>query len=126
MTKPFEDRLADRKLQEARAAFVNYTQSVAFNMTLSRSMVEMLGLIRDERASTADSGVRTPYTNSHFVPVVRRLEARGLVWHDYIEPMRAPKGHQYFKLTRAGELMAELLVEAGLLAAAPAKKRDRA
>jgi hypothetical protein len=41
------------------------------------------------------------------------LQRRGLLWHDWVDGW--PPGHRYFKLTRAGELMCQLLVEAGLI-----------
>lgn len=128
MSTDLREKLVAKKQEEARAAFASYTQAIAFNMTLSRPMVEMLGLLRDYTPGDFIGDLKrsaTPYINSNFVPVIKRLEARGLVWHDYIEPRIAPKGHRYHKLTRAGELMCDLLIEAGLLAAT-AKKRERA
>lgn len=130
---------------DARANFANYVQSVAFNMTLSRQMVEALGLIRDfGRISDAHGDHRPDDTfddwasrnpmggrsrlDRHSVTYWRALKHRGLVI-DVPRDLNNPKWWQQrsIALTRAGELMCELLVEAGLLAPAlPAKKRANA
>lgn len=134
MAKSLQERIAENKSAEARAAFAGYVQSVAFNMTLSRNMVDGLGLVRDywfnaiPMPTCADADNKSPrlYYTNHTIPMVRALERRGLVLHDWVEPKSAPKDHRYYKLTRAGALMCELLVEAGLLApAATAKETKR-
>ena len=114
---------------EAQNAFRNYVQSVAFNLTLSRSMIEALALIRDGMGSgfsfheAAQSGRISQRTNSYAVPVIGRLISRGLVIHDYLPPDEAPKGHRYYKLTRAGAITCALLIEAGLMAPEQAERR---
>ena len=127
MAKSLQDRIAENKTAEARATFAGYVQSVAFNMTLSRNMVDMLGVVRDQQAAGYDSyskifedqGTRRSYVGGHSVPLFNSLMRRGLVIHNHWDGdvnNPAPKGWRYHELTRAGELMCELLVEAGLLA----------
>lgn len=116
--KTFEERVTDRRHDQARALFSSYVQSVAFNMTLSRNMVDALWAVREFGSCHRDEAKATvaPYVSNHSAPLMKSLERRGLVWHDWIKD--APPGHFYFKLTKAGELMCALLVEAGLIAAA--------
>lgn len=126
--------IRDNREAEAQSKFSNYVQSIAFNMTLSRQMIAGLDMVRNYWVDAiplppmADTNYKSPrlLQYSHCVPMINALIRRGLVWHDYIPPSSAPRGHQFYKLTRAGELMHELLVEAGLLAPARdarAKKR---
>ncbi|HZT18610.1 MAG TPA: hypothetical protein VFA23_04360, partial [Dongiaceae bacterium] len=70
-----------------------------------------------------------------FIPHIRAVERRGLVeFVDYeMHPDRPgkpmgwrPKGYRPFVLTRAGELVCELLVEAGLMPAAKVRQRKAA
>lgn len=136
MAKSLQERIAENKTAEARATFAGYVQSVAFNMTLSRNMVDMLGVVRDQQAAGYASysavlderGTHRNWVGRHSVPLFNSLMRRGLVifnhWDGGVKNP-APKDWRYHELTRAGELMCELLVEAGLLAAlsAPAKRK---
>lgn len=138
MAKTIQQRIAENKTAEARATFAGYVQSVAFNMTLSRNMVDMLGVVRDSQNAGyasysqvfSDRGSRRSYVGGHSVPLFNSLMRRGLVIHNHWDGgvhNPSPKGWRYHELTRAGELMCELLVEAGLLAPAePAEKRKTA
>ena len=123
MAADITKRIQENKQAEARAAFAGYVQSVAFNIALSRNMIDALWLVRDHtqiwNAPNAPAPVR-----SRSVPLLKALERRGLVWHDYIPPP-APPDHKYHKLTRAGELVCDLLVEAGLMAAATTEQRKK-
>lgn len=119
-------------LVAARCNFANYVQAVAFQVTLSRGMISMLGYVRDllphpGNLNDVPATGLPPRVDSHFVPYVERLIKRGLVWHDHpqlpVGQFHPIKGHRYYRLTRAGELMCELLVEAGLLA--PQKRQRR-
>ena len=137
MAKSLQERIADNKTAEARATFAGYVQSVAFNMTLSRNMVDMLGVVRDQQAAgyasyskiLDDRGTHRDWVGRHSVPLFNSLMRRGLVIYNHWEagPQRkpAPDDWRYHELTRAGELMCELLVEAGLLARllVPAKRK---
>lgn len=84
--------------------FAAYVQGVAFQITLSRSMVLAL--------SRLASGDPDPF-GSHFIKITRSLERRGL-----IEPMPEPRQRPFWRLTRAGALTVELLREAGMIEAA--------
>ena len=123
----------NNRISEARENFANYTQRVAFNITLSRDMIGMLHVVRDWGCQKQPDEVWAPVvhnwksiyprSDSHFVPQVQSLIRRGLVYHDYIEQKDAPMGHRYYKLTRAGELMCEMLVEVGLLPAISSERK---
>lgn len=131
-------KLPDHREAEARAAFGNYVQSIAFNLTLSRTMIDGLrivrdfgypaGYVREEDRPAGLETLRSPSGQCMWTTACQALIRRGLVFHDYIAPnQHPPAGHRYFKLTRAGELTCELLVEAGLLpAAVPVKRSKRA
>ena len=125
MAEEFQEKLAANKLAEARANFAGYVQSVAFSMTLSRNMVDGLYAIRELGCigAAGEQGLVSHTVGRHFAPISGSLIRRGLVWHDYLPPSKAEPGHRHFKLTRAGELMCELLVEAGLMA--PAREQPR-
>lgn len=137
MTKTLVERINQKKREEGRALFAGYVQSVAFNMTLSRNMVDMLGVVRDQQNAghasyseilterdakfRSDTGSKygRDYVSGHSVPLFNSLIRRGLVIFNHWEPgperKSAPAGWRYHELTRAGELMCDLLVEAGLL-----------
>jgi hypothetical protein len=107
----FSDKLKKHRESEARAIFAAHVQSVAFQISLSRNMIEGLSLVR---------------SGSHFIEttVLSALHRRGLVWIDAAAcSSTAPPGHNYAKLTRPGELMCELLVEANLIPAADSKRK---
>jgi hypothetical protein len=112
--------------------FANYVQSVAFNMTLSRHMIEGLGLIRDFGRCFNGGNSPVPVSarvNSYAVPIAHALKRRGLVEHynDVSPSKKVATAPWVYRLTRAGELTCELLVEADLLPAAmPVKKRKAA
>lgn len=130
MARTLKDRITDNKLEEARRAFAGHVQSVAFHMTLSRNMIEVLHMLRDlgEIPWRRYDDPERSRINSHSVPLLRALSARGLVWHDFFHGTMAEAdeaGHQWHKLTRAGELMCELLVEANLIPVALADKQKR-
>lgn len=137
--------MPDAREQIAREAFANHVQNVAFNLTLSRSMIGVLHVIRDCPPSVATfrdddkyNDMRQlrqlggPRVDSHWVPLARAVERRGLVVHCPLPPGKKHHecpGHLFYRLTRAGELVCDLLVEAGLLPAAepkPAKRKRTA
>lgn len=129
---------------QARQKFADHVQSIAFNLTLSRRMVNMLQIIRDQidgvgdgldpenveavrRRKIVDNVIRSPNGAMNSYTLYHSLETRGLVYR----PERPNKnnafarenlGTPFMLLTRAGELVCELLVEAGLMAPA-AKQR---
>ena len=131
----FEKGLVKRKEAEAQTAFAGYVQSVAFHMTLSRNMIDLLCVVRDWGHGTEiwnDSRgfhhmkhpLSTGHVSSHSVPLMDALKRRGLVYHNpFNKGMgREPAHWRWFVLTRAGELTCQLLVEANLI---PAKMEKR-
>jgi predicted transcriptional regulator len=107
----------------ARQKFAAYVQSVAFQISLSRRMIDLLEGIRDHDNTSYNEfhGHRQAATNSigaHcFVTYVKALERRGLVT---FEEGRKPLPWQ---LTYAGYLMCELLVESGQMKPEAAKQK---
>lgn len=118
--------------ESARLQFAGYVQSTAFNLSLSRYMVERLAVIWES------SGVEGTNGNGGVIcdgSSVDDLIRRGLV---YIDPAAAPDflrrgrigGGQHviyankrpLRLTKAGQLTCLLLQEAGLIS----KRRARA
>lgn len=87
--------------------FAGYVQSTAFSMTLSRNQVRALAAI--EHAIDRDLGLDAwPVSDAH----LRAMIYRGLV--EVIDPDAKTWGTSH-RVTRAGELMMELLFEAGLV-----------
>lgn len=125
--------------------FADHVQSIAFHLTLSRRMIEALGLlyhygrIRDcENKFIHNKPERwetPPSVDSHTVPIMSSLERRGLVIHnpmpkrdltgDY-HPVASIWKHKSFLLTEAGEKVCELLILAGLLNKRETKRKTRA
>lgn len=124
-------KLVQTKEAEARAAFAGYTQSVAFSMTLSRNMIEVLCAIRDGYPNdyTGDSKLSRS-ASGRFVGVGHSLMRRGLVyhipWNGPLTPELQRSGNYGWKLSEAGAKTCELLVVAGLIDAPAAKPRTRA
>lgn len=123
---------------QARVAFSNHVQSVAFQMSLSKGMIAELEVIRDwgyprlfpkvgEAGKKYDDWRKKhakytgmfPRVMSHFMVYRPALERRGLA---YSQP-NCPFGEPQWVLTRAGGLMCELLVEAGLMPVAKSRRK---
>lgn len=117
--------MAHRETLDPR--FADYVTRVAFNLTLSRGQITALAIIKSEIDQDARRRkARKPKKFlsldnppaprfSHFVPAVQGLERRGLVvWEDPSQ-MKPRWDHCPFKLTRAGELVYQLLETAGLV-----------
>lgn len=100
--------------EESRKAFSSAVQSVAFSLTLSRRMVSMLRVIRDEsldRARSFSAHVEAGITRDgswHIIPLLRSLERRGLIY--YSGPAGSPSC-----LSDAGKAVCELLVLADMI-----------
>jgi len=106
---------------EPNSRFADYVTNVAFHLTLSKSMCSVLLAIQAEekrKPAKKDEWARSILTGySHFVPVVKRLEDRGLV--KYISTPRNSfghinpnSGHKNFRLTDEGKLVVELIKRA--------------
>lgn len=118
--------------------FADHVQSIAFHLTLSRSMIEALGLlyhfgqIYDCESKLIhhkpERWEPSRYVDSHTIPIMNALERRGLVVHNPPPPRAERKmgynlwRHRSFLLTDAGEKVCELLVLAGLLNAKESKR----
>jgi hypothetical protein len=114
----------------ARRNFSAHVQSVAFNLVLSKHMIDLLGAVRDwgfpyGKLEPAEFDATTRVANGaqQYIMMLKALERRGLVI--YQEPdtekygnqrLIIPNGKPSVILSRAGELTCELLIEAGLLA----------
>jgi len=126
---------------EARRAFTEHVQSVAFQISLSRRMIDMLREVRDygfphlgtayseaewqeslERRDAVSlrfhkcEGARKDFVTRDFITVGRSLERRGMIIYNSKPYSDRKKGEPYIKLSLAGEIMCELLVTAGLMA----------
>jgi hypothetical protein len=130
--------------QAAREKFAAFTQSVAFQISLSRRMIELLREARDYGFPHNDNFEvgqkhrevvsirhhrcedRKDFVSHDLVTVVRSLERRGLIIMDDRPFHERAKGDRWIRLSLAGEIMCELLVEAGLLMEQPVKRGRRA
>lgn len=121
---------------DARKQFQAHVQSIAFNLTLSRRMIDLLQIVRDwgfphGRSIDQDaswwekSRVPAQTGNDQFIMMVKALIARGLVLHDSRPDKQRKAGDKVYYLSRAGELTCELLVEAGLIAPSIAVKKEK-
>lgn len=141
-------KLPDHREADAAARFGSYVQSIAFNLTLSRQMIETLRIIRDfgwplnmtpeqNRYGLEQLRAINGNRNTDLATPFRALERRGLAYHapspsdiEFRKMSDAERakwnGHRHYRLTRPGELVCELLVEAGLMPAAVPAKRKRA
>ncbi len=114
----------------ANEKFRGYVQRVVFQVTLSERMIRALCVIRDyptynNNKSSEDlirennqTEIRSLSTQAQCIWLVEfnALERRGLAYHNPTTKENPwPNGHVFYKLTRAGELMCELLIEAGLM-----------
>lgn len=133
--------IAVKLQQQAQSNFASHVQSIAFNLTLSRRMIDCLQTVRDygfphyDRPSKEEEALRQSFDvvthrvhntarrqfiTRNFVGFMTSLERRGLVvfqtstmrYHDI------PHGTRTVILSRAGDLVCQLMVEAGLMAPA--------
>lgn len=88
-------------------AFATYVTSTAFNLTLGKTHIHALWAVKQVNYSRGLSG-----GYDVFVPAVQGLIKRGLVIH--LKPVGQESGWGY-ELTKAGELVYNLLEEAGLV-----------
>jgi hypothetical protein len=129
---------------EARRAFAEHVQSVAFQISLSKRMIDMLREVRDhgfphlgtsftqaewqqsiERRDAVSlrhhrCSDRKDFVTRDFITVGRSLERRGLIVYNSKPYGDRKKGEKYIRLSLAGEIMCELLVTAGLISEATA------
>jgi len=133
--------------EQARTDFASHVQSIAFNLTLSRRMIDCLQAVRDygwphagrdgrevgivpPEAEAATTRIHhrgaTTFVTHNVVGFMGSLKNRGLVYWNPTEWNERKVGDRTILLSRAGELVCELLVEAGLMAPAAQRERKRA
>ena len=112
----------------ANQKFQGYVQRVAFSIILSQPMIRALQVVRDYPAYNPNqtieeskienklNSIRSPSGQDLWIKEIWALERRGLAYHNPSPKDNPwPKGWVFYKLTHAGELMCELLIEAGLM-----------
>lgn len=88
------------------AALREHVTSHGFVLTLAKTQIAMLEALANQREGSS----------RFFIPATRGLIERGLIEHrpSVGEPLTMGNLHLCYPLTRAGELVFELLVESGL------------
>jgi hypothetical protein len=117
----------------AHQRFRSYVQRVAFSLTLSEPMIRALQVIRDYPPYDMTSGgdeyiatrkateVRSARGPCLWITEFNALERRGLAYYNTAPKSDPwPKGHVFYKLTREGEIVCDLLVCSGLMMPKPA------
>lgn len=102
-------------------ALRDHVTRVGFDLTITKTQIEVFRILADSHR-----GVEFDHRYSWFVTGVGGLRTRGLVTHVQHkrgESQRRPI-HEYFPFTPAGELVLELLREAGIIER-PRAKRTR-
>lgn len=122
---------------DAQRKFATHVQSVAFNLVLSRRMIDLLQLVRDygwpnlpfnhpekqEHRIEKNGICRANNAADQFIRCMHGLTGRGLIIHTM--PYHGmPQGEHIYKLSRAGEMVCELLVEAGLMVQTSKKRKQ--
>lgn len=118
------DKISIAKREQANAIFRDHVQSIAFHLTLSRRMIDCLAAIRECEPGLSSRWSEQMAQNGRFVPDAHALIRRGLVYHDWRQGW--PKDHKIYNLTKAGELVCDLCVEAGLMAPRVEQKKRKA
>lgn len=86
--------------------FRDHVTSASFSLTLSKNMITILASIRRGDYFMSHHELRAKGCSDTAVPSARHLRERGLI---------EPCPDRLFRVTRAGELVLELLVEADLV-----------
>lgn len=97
--------------------FRDFTTRTAFNLSLGTTHIKALVIVHEAYAKDRDLTSRSEHGiifDSHFVPGVQGCIKRGLAWHEAPERYGAKLPSEVYGLTKAGELMVELLKEAGI------------
>lgn len=135
--------MVDPEMQ-ARKNFSSHVQSIAFNLSMSRRMIDCLQAVRDygwphfgdkesaewwkdrkehesviTRIHHRDSG---SFVTHNFVGFMNALSNRGLIYWNPTPEREKKKGDRTLLLSHAGELVCDLLVECDLM---PAREDTR-
>ncbi len=94
---------------------------VGFDLTLGRTHIAALVYLNEsnERGTYINTNkVSGPFGRafSHFISGIRGCEDRGLTFHSYDPAQKDTHTGNHYTITRAGELVIELLRESGLYA----------
>lgn len=92
----------------------DHVTSMAFSLHLSKRMILCLVDIAEKRYLERKF-YQALGLNDYFIGSYRNLEERGLVTYKDPGPMTAMSKEHPYSLTRAGELVLELLKEAGMV-----------
>ena len=88
----------------------------SFVLTLRKTHIATLAMIAHDNRALGET--RIPGTHDHFVTASHALQRRGLVAHRHNPPFKESKYPRklsdFYRLTRAGWAVFDLLVEAGL------------
>jgi hypothetical protein len=102
-------RESEEKEATMNSRFADHVTSVAFHLTMSKSMIVVLVSVANKRHATGKQSLRLVGLSDTSVSTARRLEERGILYAPN------PEWPGRYELTRAGELVVELLREAGLV-----------
>jgi hypothetical protein len=127
-------RPAPEPAPSTNQALRQYVTRVSFDMSLSNNQIETLvylDLMRhceeSDRSLYAQSreapyGHPIAHEGRYFVAGANKLKQKGLVEHEYREDQKATQTwNEIWRFTRAGDLVVELLKEAGLYAEVAAR-----
>ena len=103
------------------ARFQDYVTSTTFHLSLSRQMIQALMI-----AKCMHEGKESHHLDfGRSVPALKSIIERGLIEHhdrpveykdwDFITQMEFNQTHRWYTLTTAGQLVYQLLQEAGLI-----------
>ena len=98
-------------------ALREHTTSIGFNLTLSKSMINLLVLLHHHKGDANaihDAGYIYHPVLRTWTASVRSLKERGLITHKMVKDAKGYNVNALFRPTRAGSLVVSLLKEAGI------------
>lgn len=101
----------------------DHVTRVGFNLSITKTQIDTFRILADSHR-----GIEFDHRYSWFITGINGLRNRGLVTHVNRESGDSVKWpiHEHFPFTAAGELVLELLREAGVIERHPAKRARRA
>lgn len=111
---------------QAQQAFQEYVTSTAFQITLNKNQVQLLyylyryGYARGNQRWQRHRDAVLDGRRADFVQIVKALIRRGLVLHNWIDAKEQNKNwktetHPYYLVTKAGKLVAKMLILSGVV-----------